>query len=320
MRGDSRLAILGLLLAASTSASPVSDASPTNSPSRRPPWEISMDRPFGPEGRIVVKLHLGDGQELPLMVDTGAPCTVLDQSLEPKLGPRIGTAKAAFSFNQNIRTWQVYHAPRLFANGRRLLTGPEVFTVPFPASRHPDKGILGTDCLQHYCLQPDFAAGKIFFLDPDNLDTANLGKALPLDARTRGIACFEADLFGQGKMRFILDTGMGGPFDAMLAPKLFNRLLRTEPTAGPDLYMTVPDGRVSSGNIFPRLSIVGQSYADVWLSMVDPRPRSIKGLIGLGFLARHKVTLNFPHRTLYLKWLTSGPVADKSKELGNKHN
>lgn len=42
-------------------------------------------------------------------------------------------------------------------------------------------GILGMDCLRHYCLQLDFAAGKMRFLDPKQLDVSQLGKPFPLN-------------------------------------------------------------------------------------------------------------------------------------------
>lgn len=310
------LAILALVvLAPLCSRGGLPTPSSPDSLSPHLPGEMMMDRPFGADGKIIVKLHMADGEELPLMVDTGAPCTILDESLAPKLGPQIGTRRAAFTFNLNAGACGIYRAPRLFAGAQQLLTGPRIFTTK---RSRADKGILGVDCLGQYCIQFDFVAGKMAFLDPDHLDAVDLGKPFPLNIKTLGIACFDADLFGQGNMRFVLDTGMEGPFDAMLARNLFQRLLREQPTIGPDLHMIVPDGRAASGRIFPQLNLCGQTYTDLWFSMVDPRPKSVNGLIGLGFLARNKVTFNFPRRTVYLKWVVSAPVAEKSSRLQNR--
>jgi hypothetical protein len=115
-------------------------------------------------------------------------------------------------------------------------------------------------------------------------------------------------------MRFVLDTGMEGSIDGMFASKLFNRLLKEHPTIGPDLNMVVADGRAAYGKIFPQLNLAGQNYTTLWFIMVDP-PKAIKGLVGLGFLTRHKVTANFPKHTLYLKCLSPGPVTEKSLSL-----
>src|SRR6267142_2732617 len=42
-------------------------------------------------GQLFVTLRLESGKELPFVVDTGAPITVIDKSFEPMLGKRLGT-------------------------------------------------------------------------------------------------------------------------------------------------------------------------------------------------------------------------------------
>jgi len=39
---------------------------------------------------VFVTLRLADGEKLLFLLDTGRPNTVLDKSLEPKLGKRLG--------------------------------------------------------------------------------------------------------------------------------------------------------------------------------------------------------------------------------------
>jgi hypothetical protein len=252
-------------------------------------------------------------------VDTGAPDTALDESLAPKLGPRRGTRRAHLAFDLTAGAEGIYRAPRLYARDTELLTGPQVYAIKHPpTARDPAQGILGMDCLGQYCIQFDFVAGKMRFLDPDHLNTSDLGEAFAIKAGTQ--AFFDADLFGQGKTRFLLDTGMSGPFDAMLAPRVFERLLHQYPTVGPDLYMTVPDGRAASGNIFPHVTLHGLPYTDLRFSSVDLRPRSVKGIIGMRFLARHKITLNFPKGTLYVKPISSAPLGEgPSAGTGGSH-
>ena len=41
-------------------------------------------------------------------------------------------------------------------------------------------GILGIDVLEHYCIQLDFAAGKMRFLDDQHADKSAWGKAFPI--------------------------------------------------------------------------------------------------------------------------------------------
>ena len=50
-----------------------------------------MNKDAGRGGHLVVTLRLQSGEELPFLVDTGSPMTVLDKSLEPQLGKCLGT-------------------------------------------------------------------------------------------------------------------------------------------------------------------------------------------------------------------------------------
>ena len=283
------------------------------------PADIDLERPSRSEGPIIVRLRLDGGEKVLLMVDTGAADTSLDESFAPKLGKRLAKRRAHFTFDLTAGAEGIYRAPKLYAGDTELRTGPQVYTIKHSATaRDPAQGILGMDCLGQYCIQFDFVASKMRFLDPDHLNTNELGEAFAIKAVTQ--AFFDADLFEQGKARFLLDTGMSGGFDAMLAPKVFERLLHQYPTVGPDLRMTVPDGRQASAKIFPRATLHGFAYTDLRFSSVGC-PRSLKGIIGMRFLARHKVTLNFPKRTLYLKPMSSAPLDEVSGEgIDGSHN
>src|SRR6266704_2860393 len=54
------------------------------------PAETSLNKGAGRGEHIRVTLHLKSGQEIPVMVDTGSPDTMLDKSLNSKLGKRLG--------------------------------------------------------------------------------------------------------------------------------------------------------------------------------------------------------------------------------------
>jgi hypothetical protein len=57
------------------------------------PAEIPFKKDAGFNQRIYLTLHLENGKELLFYADTGMAYTVLDKSLEPILGKRVGTAK-----------------------------------------------------------------------------------------------------------------------------------------------------------------------------------------------------------------------------------
>src|SRR5207249_3924643 len=99
----------------------------------------------------------------------------MDKSLESSLGKRV--ARAQFSFvNSGPRKGHVHRAPELYVGNTRLQTGKWVLTADLSSiSFRPLSGFLGIDCLRHYCIQLDFAANKLRFLDPERLGNEELG-------------------------------------------------------------------------------------------------------------------------------------------------
>jgi hypothetical protein len=119
----------------------------------------------------------------------------------------------------------VYHAPKLYLGGTRLLTGNRIHTDDLnrqvPSDR-PLMGILGMDCLRHYCIQLDLAANRMRFLDPDHPGNENSGKKFPLTLSFfDGRPWIHANFFGQSYAYFMIDTGC--PVDVGLKPKLFEQ-------------------------------------------------------------------------------------------------
>ena len=82
-------------------------------------------------------------------------------------------------------------------------------------------GILGMDVLEHYCIQLDFAAGKMRFLDDPHADKSTWGKAFPIvplndqDARP----AVAENLLGLQGPHSLIDSGLLG--DGWLMPQYF---------------------------------------------------------------------------------------------------
>ena len=167
------------------------------------PAEVDINPEAGRGGYLVVTLRLAGGEELPMVVDSGTTATFLDQSLEPKLGESLGTSQ-----NQSwgvVETNNVYAKPKLYFGSVPLVAGREIMTQDFHTERdaagRPILGILGWDCLRHYCVQLDFAAGKMRFLDDATADKSAWGRAfpiVPLNARDPRPAVAENLLGGAG--------------------------------------------------------------------------------------------------------------------------
>lgn len=258
------------------------------------PPEVSINHGAGRGDCLYLKLRVENEKDLLFVVDTGFSYTVLDKSLEPVLSKRLGTRPIWYGAF-GVRAGGLYAAPRLYVGNTRLQTGHRVVTDDLrlrlrnPLAGRPIMGILGMDCLRHYCIQLDFADGKMRFLDPDHLDTTNLGKAFHLTSFF-GDVNVQTEFCGRKDERFKLDTG--APNDFFLSKRLFQRQLKQQ-TFGGENYRNVAFLKCPAG---------------IWFGH--------QSLLGLRFLARHLVTFNFPEKTMYLQRQSVGPLLMEGRTLG----
>ncbi|HEY5234209.1 MAG TPA: retropepsin-like aspartic protease [Verrucomicrobiae bacterium] len=257
-------------------------------PATELPADATINKSAGRGDMLFVTLRLEDGQELSFGVDTGAEGTVFDKSLESKLGKRLGT-KTLSGWHGKTES-ALYAAPNLYFGNVRLMTGNEVATGDFQRQSlmtgRPVMGILGMDCLKHYCIQLDFEAGKIRFLNSDQMDATTLGKDFPLTFK--------------GNCPFIHHVSFAG---------------------GKDTHSLIDSGCVSDGFV-EQGAVEGEKFETVHLQECVWSGESYSNLfvqgganvIGLKFLARHLVTLDFPKQTMYLKRTSVGPLVDKNVE------
>jgi pimeloyl-ACP methyl ester carboxylesterase len=268
-----------------------------------------MNKGAGRGDLLYLTLHTETGKELLFAVDTGCPGTILDKSLEPMLGSCLGTRLLWYGA-YGLKAGGSYAAPNLYLGNTRLLTDPRVATDDLrrrllnPLAGRPVMGVIGMDCLRHYCVQLDFAAGKMLFLNPDQLRTEELGKAFPL--RTIwGEVRAQADFSGNKDTPFRIDTG--APQDIILRAKLYKQQLRGGKTASPQ----------AMPGYCEEVAFGGETYTNVIVTKCPLRIRlGYQNLLGLRFLGRHLVTLNFPKQTMYLQRQRVGPLLNDGRTLG----
>jgi hypothetical protein len=247
------------------------------------PAAVNINKDAGRGGMLFVTLRLDDGTEAPFMLDTGAGGTLFNKSLESKLGKRRGTERMTVWGGTGKASY--YAAPRLYLGNTRLMTGRNVLIGDLPHQA----GILGMDCLQHYCIQLDFAAGKMRFLKPGQVNAAELGTAFPLTFRGNLPFIHHGGLLGKSGTNLLID--MGCRIDGL-----------EEKSAIKGLAQILPDCVWD-----------GATYTDVEIAAVEHA-----NVLGLRFFARHLVTLDFPNRTIYLKQTSIGPPpGDSSMEIAN---
>ncbi len=270
------------------------------------PANASMNTWAGRGDHLFIELHSESGQKFVFAMDTGCPGTILDKSQEPALGKSIGKQRIPYGWVKSVYA-NKYKSPKLFLGQTELLLGDHVLTDDVkPKIGRPVAGILGMDCLSHYCIQLDFESRTIRFFDPDHLNVEGLGKAFPLsdyfwDLSTR------ADAFGLHNLRFFPDTG--DHEDGALKPKLWKQQLPGKTPAKLGKIENL-NGSLRREIFLPEVLFGGETYTNVVMKDCSVGNTPDENLLGLRFLARNLVTFNFPKQTMYLKPISVGPLPD----------
>lgn len=290
---------LGLLLLCSCATAPRSSFTIVQSPlipAADLPHSVTMNKDAGRGNELFVTVRLDNGEKLPFIIDTGSASTLFDKSAEPQLGKRLGAG--------TIRIFGVkhdsdrYRSPALYLGDTPLMmTGPYIAASDCGQMAtnlaRPVMGILGMDVLGHYCIQLDFRANKIRFLDDQHAKKDGWGKPIPLIDFGDGCYYIGENLAGMKGPGSLIDTGCN--YDGWLVPELFEQWTNQAPL-------------MTKGEVFPQYGLLdGQTYPQVYLQKLDEKlllsgdmHLTLNG-IGLRFLSRNLVTFDFPQRTMYLK-------------------
>lgn len=266
------------------------------------PSDVEMNKEAGRGGLLIVPVQIKekDGEKLPFILDTGCPITILDKSLETALGRRVSSMRV-YNFSDKGKM-DIYPALDLYLGDCQLAkSGGRVATADLETlsavSSHPVMGVLGMDVLRNYCLQLDFAAHKIRFLDDRIPDKSDWGRPFRLRRDEDGSdIVIETNLVGAPGPGSAIDTGCNS--DGWLVPGLF------------ELWTNSLPGRTNIQAFSPNVMLDGDAYTNINLSELDLPTAGLlqRNGIGLHFLSMHLVTLDFPHKTLYLKRTSVGPL------------
>ena len=261
----------------------------------------------GSEEKLCVDLRMKNGKTVPFALDTGSTATILDKSLEPLLEPyHFGSRALHLTFVGDV-AMEVYEAPKLYLGTTLLRCADVVYTadVHHAIGMHV-MGILGMDCLKHYCVQFDFANNKIHFLDPEKIKDGMFGEKYSL-TYANGTPIIRERLFSSADV-YCIDTGY--TYDAALNPNAYlqttQELCRiSDPTKWMSMTCTDSLGIADFGVFFRTVLLNKNSYTNFLLGVCPA-----DNLLGLRFLARHLVTLNFPKNAMYIQRRNDEPFVD----------
>jgi len=225
-------------------------------------------------------------------IDTGSSCWVFDKDLTAELGPPIDTTEVDTPFGTTVRN--VYRAPNVALERATLGEGQRALVADLSAlrkeSRKDIRGIIGMSALSKYCLYLDWNHGKGRILASGQAEREAWWAAIPLHYGNANTPYVSVDVEGVSAYNFLLDTG--DVSEGSLANPFFERFVR-------DGNKTVRHSSTANGDAVDKLSrfslaIGGHTYNDMLLSA------SSRSTLGLAFLARHVVWIDFARGTLYL--------------------
>lgn len=263
------------------------------------PADVVMNEEAGRGGLLIVTVRTESGEDWPLVLDTGCAKTGFDPSLAAKLGPSNAT-ETFWNFGV-AHQGTLYAPPRLYLGGVLLRTsGTNVGTYDCAGISafvgRPIRGILGIDVLKNYCVQLDFKARRIRFLDDEHSNKEGWGEAFALNQLSDECFYTDANLAGVAGRGTLIDTG--SLHDGWLRPDIYERWmdLAKPPEGGESRY---PRG-VLGNERYPELDVVKLNENAITSGDLHARLNGI----GVQFLSLHLVTLDFPGRTMYLKRTT----------------
>jgi len=163
-------------------------------------------------------------------------------------------------------------------------------------SAFPLCGILGMDFLRKHVIGIDLDAGKLSFF---NSSPACSGRELKLSRDTYGRPIMSVEIATGRDIWFFVDTGCEGPCAGTIEASLFTELVSHQ-------QLTAVPGRVPTMKFSgPRLC--DQARLDVFRFGGFEHPGlefhddNANNFLGLSYLSRYVVTLDFLNDSLYLK-------------------
>ena len=279
------------------------------------PTEAEFNYGAGRGEELYVIVRMENGEKLLFGVDSGLAQTVLDESLAPGLGKKVKTRLTDFVMVSGWTRLHGYRAPKLYLGDVALATDKLVWTTDLAmlrkATGRPVMGLIGADCLSHYCAQFDFQTRRLRLLDPATEPLTNWGTGFPVvTVFGYRLMAIHGGLVGSTNDTVAID--LGDVTDGGLNNWAFRKAAKTQKLK-PDKWKW-PTRKEALSATFPKGSLGEQTYTNLTL---HTEPALLLKALGLGFLARNLVTLDLPKGMLYLKQTSVGPLEFASTDPWN---
>jgi hypothetical protein len=252
-------------------------------------FEVAKDGDF-----LLVPVTM-EGKTYELAIDTGSTGTILDTGFAARL------TKLTKTVTMNSKTkHQLYVLPSIARVGKSALPlGREAVCADLGpirvASGYDIRGVIGMDFLGQYVVRIDFDAGRLSLLRPNGARRAG-GLTLARDRMNRPTVT--ADFRTGAAYPFLIDTANVGPISVTVTRQIYDKLVGHE-----DDFMPGPSGtnialegaETCRAGLVRRFRFGGFEHGN--LALTDGDFNSI----GLYYLSRFVVTLDFPNGVMYLE-------------------
>jgi hypothetical protein len=301
----------------------VAVVSPADDPAPKPiPSEAILQRFAITKGAdcVLVPVKIG-GKEHQFLLDTGMGRTCFDPSL--LAGEPQGTANLVTANGEVKLT--LYDAPKGTV-GDLPLTPPNTQPVPVlamdmtpfrEASGHPIDGVLGIDFLDRHVLQIDSDRGELLFL---KWAPANIGESIPFNWNKLNVPEITANVAGIGKAQFVIDTGMVGEASGQLRGEDVRIGLRGGSLVQDHTTEAVTGAGTAKSILYQgRRLDVGPFAVEKPVFAAIEKPAdggSESNLLGMSFMSRFVVTIDFPKGLMYLRKGDRYAKADRWNKSG----
>jgi hypothetical protein len=233
-----------------------------------------------------------NAKQYSFLFDTGSSGSIFDTSLQELLVPTGRTAR----LNGHLSA-PIHLAPPAEISNTGIRLPSELLCLDLRlfryASGHDIRVILGMDVLRGFVWRINFDTGRLSILKPGSpADPSSLKISFSSDNRP------EIDLTAGGQpLTCLLDTGFVGSVNGGLSSSTFDALLKRRElvSCGGSLVAATIDGATTSRVAALNLLVVA-SYRQQGLLF----RKSDTNVLGLGYLSRYSVTLDFPNGAIKL--------------------
>ncbi|MGD0899076.1 MAG: PDZ domain-containing protein [Thermoguttaceae bacterium] len=294
MRLLARVATIAAILAAwARSLAPASASEPAEATSKA---AVRASFKFDPEDEILsVPVHVGT-QDYRFVLDTGMSFGCFDVSLRSHLGPCVGSTRVVVPTGDEVKL-ELYTPPNARIGSLPLTGHPVLCNDLAPireASGHGLYGFVGMDFLKDRTIAIDFDEGRLDVLPPGTEGDPKWGEKIPFEYNANGIMLVSVTVGKDVRTPFEVDTGDTGT--GRLDYSLFSRLAGSHElrVTGDTDTMTLP------GVGSPRVARLSHLSLGPFRHENLRFASSKQNALGLKYLSRYRVTIDFPNQRLYL--------------------